>query len=565
MTAEELAFADSENVYLLWDKEVSMGCKCEPGYSGPSCADKMCKFGLDPLYIDDDMMAVRAPTARVTMTFDNTTATTESIDGYEKTDSDPNTGKFIGGTYAIKFYDAFGEDFETEPLAATATCAQITDALYALPNSVISSGSVDCSPNGMDLYSNENGARPTFVAYDLTFQDNLGDLKPIEINAHLDGTRPTIYITDGNTTKVDFDVDIDVYPNFAGISGEFVDYFPEYCSGVTVSVAATSDAKEIANGGFASITAASLTTAEEKALKRCLSDADGDSANNVEVYNWDYGLFNTTMNPHIVKVAPHPTSGASPKVDAYDAGKYHMMYYGDVAGTGTSKFFLSGLPDAERDYIVFTTEGTATVLGNNTDAEYEGPNTPITSYFAKGSKTVYTSSDVSCDSYDGTLNACLQKGDKVFLFNNQARTSAAVGDNSLAGAAPTAAGSESTGNMYEVVKVGVKPLSALSVDVEDRFYFVVDKVINWDGSAIAARSSFEKTVIGEDMLTGLADPLSQKVGLQMVVKFDVADASSYEYVSQCSGRGLCNGDSGLCECFTGYTSDNCDTQSALAV
>merc|ERR1711988_1584896 len=127
------------------------------------------------------------------------------------------------------------------------------------------------------------------------------------------------------------------------------------------------------------------------------ADANGDTDDNVEVYNWDYGLFNTTMNPHIVKVAPHPTSGANPKVDAYDAGKYHMMYYGDITGSGTSKFFLSGLPDTDRDYIIFTTEGTATVLGNNTAAngeqettmtgdsmtkDYEGPSTPITAYFA---------------------------------------------------------------------------------------------------------------------------------------------------------------------------------------
>merc|ERR1711937_829156 len=31
------------------------------------------------------------------------------------------------------------------------------------------------------------------------------------------------------------------------------------------------------------------------------------------------------------------------------------------------------------------------------------------------------------------------------------------------------------------------------------------------------------------------------------------------YVSQCSNRGLCNGDDALCECFKGYTNDNCDT------
>ena len=61
-----------------------------------------------------------------------------------------------------------------------------------------------------------------------------------------------------------------------------------------------------------------------------------------------------------------------------------------------------------------------------------------------------------------------------------------------------------------------------------------------------------------------SSPGDQAIGTVPVVKFSPG-ATSYEFVQQCSGRGLCNGDDGLCECFTGYTSDNCDQQSALAV
>jgi hypothetical protein len=31
MTQEQLAFLDNNNIYDLWDKETSMGCKCDPG------------------------------------------------------------------------------------------------------------------------------------------------------------------------------------------------------------------------------------------------------------------------------------------------------------------------------------------------------------------------------------------------------------------------------------------------------------------------------------------------------------------------------------------------------
>jgi hypothetical protein len=46
-------------------------------------------------------------------------------------------------------------------------------------------------------------------------------------------------------------------------------------------------------------------------------------------------------------------------------------------------------------------------------------------------------------------------------------------------------------------------------------------------------------------------------------KIPTVPSGSYDYVLECSGRGNCDGTSGVCKCFKGYTNDNCDSQSAL--
>merc|ERR1719482_568818 len=190
------------------------------------------------------------------------------------------------------------------------------------------------------------------------------------------------------------------------------------CDGVTFQAEAGKKG-EVSVGGVGVPTAGSLTAAEEKLLKACLGDADGDASNNLEVYNWDYGTANTTFHPHIVKIVKTPgartsmsssSSSHGSVVDDYDAGKYYLAYYG-TPGTSNepAQFMFAGLPPTGADLSIFTTDGTATLLGNATEgaqgaggggetaADHEPRNQALTARFAKYGTTVYTSTDVSCD------------------------------------------------------------------------------------------------------------------------------------------------------------------------
>jgi len=42
------------------------------------------------------------------------------------------------------------------------------------------------------------------------------------------------------------------------------------------------------------------------------------------------------------------------------------------------------------------------------------------------------------------------------------------------------------------------------------------------------------------------------------------DGRGTEENDECSGRGMCNSEEGICECFSGYTGDACSIQSALS-
>jgi len=136
-TIRQLAESDNNNIYELWDKHSTMGCECDAGFFGPDCSLRECKFGIDPLYLDD--------TATIKYsTFDFAVLHTEP-NGYDSAGDHnifsngmrDNDDVGNDGYWAIRFFDAHGEDWLTNPIVARASCDEVIDALNALPNDVI--------------------------------------------------------------------------------------------------------------------------------------------------------------------------------------------------------------------------------------------------------------------------------------------------------------------------------------------------------------------------------------------------------------------------------------------
>merc|ERR1712054_642727 len=134
------------------------------------------------------------------------------------------------------------------------------------------------------------------------------------------------------------------------------------------------------------------------------------------------------------------------------------------------------------------------------DEELDIVNEPrITAYFSLGSKLIYTSYDVSCETGSSYIHPCLDKGDMIFLFdaNWGTETKTMPNGDTIFGAGgyhhtltdtdkPDNAWKDNnyhlnTGTYYTIKKIyKADPTNITFTKMEDRYRIVVDSGINWD-------------------------------------------------------------------------------------
>lgn len=559
---------NNDAVYRLWDKSASHGCICEPEYTGYDCSFKTCKYNIDPLY-PDDTNTVRYPAYYFGIL---TTSDTRDFSGGYSTSNN--------GFWAIKFYDIYGKAWRTDPIETGATCSDVVKALEGLPGNVIPPGNTECykatllnvnplsRTTSFTYYSRykyylrsdtseETIQVPTFWSFNynnsydavinsqyydgitgdvyyIQFKGNPGALTPPAIDINFDGYRQTLLTSGKLETKVWTD----------GEQGESIDYFGKYCEGLLAFVTTNSDGEYYLYSRYLDGMISTISDMQKFAL--CLGTADGDSTNDRYAYYrgahgpYDYG---SVSNPHVIRLIKTFTD--------ITEGSYYLMIYYDpsvVAIDGSvgafrvlhpfeSRYVMPDLQRLREGFFVYTTAGYLTIANINSEVFFDFASNTVYSininYDKARSSVNNYDGDISCE-YSGFVesytNQCLEKGDIFFMIDPYT-----VGNN------PTFI------NMY----------TAKSLYKNDRNLPIRRVYSDVDSSYI---SHYKRNVIVTDIPTNWAvDARDTSVEVKLY-KMTLDTTYAYEYVAECSNRGLCNTFEGICECFDKYSGLACEMQ-----
>ena len=452
---------------------------------------------------------------------------------------------------------------------------------YNLPSRNFTEGDVVRSLSGGVLgFQPQQMLKPAVVSgyiYRLSFFGNPGKLPQPEILVNDGSGRPTLMSV--NYHNLGFESNYRVMTNVwtDGQQGENVDYVSDHCDGVQVRIARVGGALGGAEEGDGNMAAktylTALTDQEKKRLKKCLGDADFDASNNIgDGYSWDKG--NAQRFPHLIKLVRSVTTYT-------DGGYYAALYFSELERqaddetlSGGTFFLLNPFspPDlfATDNYDVYTTKGVLARVSPSSEA-----------VFSFGDKRVYTVARNVSSFYDGDVSCTrtLKDGDKFdHIFN--AKVSAGVGGVNGDWSAAVLGSTNLTLCVDKTDIVTFLNPSSPGMNPPHINLYTVEKTVKKDVRwSNYARYGTGTSTAGDPLLYmtnelhldlstnwGSATPSPGSTTMTFYVyKFFPHKLSSYEYVARCSNRGNCNTDTGVCECFGGYSSDNCHVQSVLAM
>jgi len=249
-------------------------------------------------------------------------------------------------------------------------------------------------------------------------------------------------------------------------------------------------------------------------------------------------------------------------------GKFYIMSRAFQAYPTTAEFNIftttGYLSLASKKVDVFTSFGTidATATAAATVGKYDLVKLDLKSFYSNVvytmGKTAMGSTDiqsVDCETQSSNTGPdnvyqCIEKGDYVMIFD-------------LAEASSV---NPMYPNMYQVMKISRENREAVP-DVQTMEEAVDNEVDVYGDTPDDAH--FEKLryqIVLDYGMNARYNKASLGVGTSnkaRIYKF-TPPTTAVTWVGQCSNRGLCDGGSGICQCFPGYSGDDCSTMNALA-
>jgi hypothetical protein len=572
-TLGRIAAMDYLSSYSMWGKKTIQGCVCDKGFYGGDCSLRRCKIGVDPLYLDD-VSTIQVPSYFV--------AVLTTSDNY---DAERGFSEAKAGYFRIKIFDENGDAFLTSPIRAGATCAEVVAAIGAIPRHAIPADKTTCYEKtfadanplipssewrikynalyqyyftGIKEYEISARPTPTEFGYDnsgapnktsdvllagnlyfLQFFGNIGGIPHLELNTHLfDGMRSSLQDVNGTVVAR-------AWTN--GMQSTTADYFAHNCPGVIVQLK-----RSEGEGFFWGKNLADLP------LYRCLGTSDDDPSNDFSLPQsnlpYDYG---TKFTPFFVKLV-------RTQADERDGGFMAAIYYDEktdfFAGGGVRDPYVDddkkgawrvlnpmyaldndmGLFDVMashgRLFALDVRAGAAFNFGSNVIHTYN------TSFTADGDMKF--DGDITCERFnlapgESSRNLpCLDKNDKFVLLNPY---------NSVDNPPFT--------NLYTVRSIR-KLVPEVSLGLLENFAQDFNTSWHVDGNLI---TRFQITT---DINVNWASS-SATSSVFHFYKFVPNENYTYNYVTECANRGVCNTFEGTCECFSGYSGQACTEQDSI--
>jgi len=548
-TVQYNSYAD--RAYDLWDAKKSRFCKCDAYWSGTDCSQRMCPKGNDPL---------------TTMSSDDLGGNTPEVQEVQTVTIRPqllknNFGAYIalGGDFTLTYTDAYNQEWTTRPIRVTTVIQETTGE---------SEIAVATATTMTDTQRRFN----MFEPYDVI---EVEGLKHPTIN----GKPTTQTITDISCTDIqETACTITVSPGFAAVE----------------TASAGNDIK---------ITLVNSDTGEI-GVKRMLQELPGQVVPSItvdETIGRDYNTFKITFSDaansgdqHALKcrAAACDSDGCQPRKKAikglfrYEVsatlGNDPATTTSDVTGTGMSNFRTTAQGGGNVEIIAANDKGGSTAAPDTVASGSITWNTATLVVPGKSGTAANLKGGGSAQNQPQDLGSSTLKLYQIHDFDADSvghKTGGIAGDwsNPLGVVTTTAGGGSTTFETLQSsttvagphIKTSHTPFTTgafTNFVAGDRIWISCTgtssfsgyyKIVSISGSILALDRSIP--TIGS---YGSGAVCTAKKIVDTVCEVEETVKGTSEN-AECSNRGNCDTQTGLCACFAGYTGEDCSVQTVL--